>query len=132
MPRAEVARPRALSIGAARTLAELSRQLGRYFAGRKKPFFLPLAPLGTPFQRRVWAQLQRIPYGERRTYAEVAQAIGRPRAARAVGSACGANPLPIAVPCHRVVGQGGRLGGYSGGLEVKRFLLEIEGRRLAA
>jgi len=98
LPRAEVARPRALSIGAARTLAELSRQLGLYFAGRKKPFFLPLAPLGTPFQQRVWAQLQRIPYGERRTYAEVARLSAGRGLPAPWGVPAGPTPCPSPSP----------------------------------
>ena len=110
----------------AAALAELSRQLGLYFSRLKKSFFLPLVPVGTPFQQRVWAELQRIPYGSVRTYAEVARALGSPKLARAVGGACAANPLPIVIPCHRVVASGGGLGGYSAGLEVKRLLLELE------
>lgn len=110
----------------AAVLAELTRQLGLYFAHLRKHFFLPLAPKGTAFQRRVWAELVRIPYGQVRTYAQVAQALGDRRLARAVGRACGANPLPIVIPCHRVVATGGGLGGYGGGLAVKRLLLELE------
>lgn len=108
-------------------LTELSRQLGLYFGRLRKHFFLPLAPDGTPFQQRVWAQMQRIPYGQVRTYAELAEGLGNRRLARAVGRACAANPLPIVIPCHRVVASGGGLGGYSAGLEVKRLLLAIEG-----
>jgi methylated-DNA-[protein]-cysteine S-methyltransferase len=99
----------------------------RYFAGGRVAFRFPLASgRGTPFQRAVWRALRRIPYGEVRTYGWVARAIGRPGAARAVGGACGANPWPIVVPCHRVVASNG-LGGYSAGLEWKRLLLGIEG-----
>jgi methylated-DNA-[protein]-cysteine S-methyltransferase len=106
---------------------ELTRQLRGYFAGGKRGFFLPLSPPGTPFQQRVWAELARIPFGERRTYAQVAEALGGRGLARAVGNACGANPLPIVIPCHRVVASNGGLGGFSGGLAVKRLLLELEG-----
>lgn len=102
-------------------------QLEEYFNGRRRAFELPLDLNGTDFQRRVWERLTRIPYGATATYAEVAAAIGRPRASRAVGGACGANPLPIIVPCHRVLASGGRLGGFGGGLEMKRALLRREG-----
>jgi O-6-methylguanine DNA methyltransferase len=103
-----------------------ARQLEEYFAGRRKVFGLPLDLRGTEFQRSVWRELLGIPYGETRTYAEVARAIGSPRAVRAVGAANGANPVPIVVPCHRVVATGGGLGGYGGGLQMKRRLLELE------
>jgi methylated-DNA-[protein]-cysteine S-methyltransferase len=110
--------------------AELRRQLGEYFAGERQDFDLRLAPEGTPFERSVWDELQKIPFGETRSYGEIAQAIGRPGAARAVGRANGANPIPIVVPCHRVIGSDGSLTGFGGGLEAKSRLLEIEGRRL--
>ena len=110
--------------------AELRRQLSEYFAGERQEFDLRLAPEGTPFERSVWEELQRIPFGETRSYGEIAQAIGRPGAARAVGRANGANPIPIVVPCHRVIGSDGSLTGFGGGLEAKSRLLEIEGRRL--
>jgi methylated-DNA-[protein]-cysteine S-methyltransferase len=106
-------------------------QLGAYFAGELTTFDLPLAAVGTPFQRSVWAALRRIPYGLTRSYGQLAQALGRPEAARAVGTANGANPLGIIVPCHRVVGADGSLTGYGGGVERKRFLLELERRRAA-
>jgi methylated-DNA-[protein]-cysteine S-methyltransferase len=106
-------------------------QLGAYFAGELTTFDLPLAAVGTPFQRSVWAALRRIPYGLTRSYGQLAQALGRPEAARAVGAANGANPLGIIVPCHRVVGADGSLTGYGGGVERKRFLLELERRRAA-
>jgi methylated-DNA-[protein]-cysteine S-methyltransferase len=107
-------------------LAEAARQLDAYFAGRLDRFDLPLAPRGSPFERRVWAQMQQIPYGETRCYGELAAAIGS--APRAVGRACGKNPIPIVIPCHRVLAKGG-LGGYSGegGLQTKRHLLALEG-----
>lgn len=110
--------------------AELRRQLAEYFAGERRDFDLPLSPEGTPFERSVWEELRRIPFGETRSYGEIAQAIGRPGAARAVGRANGANPIPIVVPCHRVIGSNGSLTGFGGGLEAKSRLLEIEGRRL--
>lgn len=103
------------------------RQLGEYFAGKRRRFDLAIEPSGTPFQREVLAELQRIPYGETRSYAEIAAALGRPRAVRAVGAANGRNPLPIVIPCHRVVGSDGSLTGFGGGLDAKRLLLELEG-----
>ncbi|HTX68822.1 MAG TPA: methylated-DNA--[protein]-cysteine S-methyltransferase [Thermoleophilia bacterium] len=118
---------RPLAPGASPILAQLREQLGEYFAGRRRAFDLPLAYPGTPFQLRVWEALLRIPYGETRTYAELAREIGAPGAARAVGSANGANRLAIVVPCHRVVAAGGGLGGYGGGLWRKLRLLETEG-----
>jgi methylated-DNA-[protein]-cysteine S-methyltransferase len=110
--------------------AELRRQLAEYFAGGRRDFDLRLAPEGTPFERSVWDELRKIPFGETRSYGEIAQALGRPGAARAVGRANGANPIPIVVPCHRVIGSDGSLTGFGGGLEAKSRLLEIEGRRL--
>ncbi len=110
-------------------LAEAERQLRAYFAGDLCAFELPLDLQGTDFQIRVWRQLETIPYGESRTYAEVAQAIGAPQAVRAVGAANGANPVPIVVPCHRVIGSSGKLVGYGGGLELKRRLLDLESRK---
>ncbi len=109
--------------------AELVRQVEEFLAGRRETFDLPLDLRGTPFQLAVWRELLRIPYGEVRSYGEVARAIGRPRAVRAVGAANGANPLPLLVPCHRVVASGGRLGGYAGGLDLKRRLLAVEASR---
>ncbi len=106
--------------------ATLSDELGEYFAGTRKTFDIPLAPSGTPFQERVWEQLLSIPYGETRTYAEQAAALGDPKAVRASASANGRNPVAILVPCHRVVGSDGSLTGYAGGLWRKRFLLELE------
>ncbi len=111
-------------------LAEADRQLRAYFAGDLRAFELPLDLHGTDFQIRVWRQLEAIPYGEFRSYAEVAQAIGAPQAVRAVGAANGANPVPIVVPCHRVIGSSGKLVGYGGGLELKRRLLDLESRNL--
>jgi methylated-DNA-[protein]-cysteine S-methyltransferase len=108
------------------------RQLDEYFAGERREFELPLAPRGTEFERHVWQALCTIPFGETRSYAEIAAAIGRPAACRAVGRANGSNPLPIVVPCHRVIGSDGSLTGFGGGLELKRFLLALEGCRAAA
>jgi methylated-DNA-[protein]-cysteine S-methyltransferase len=114
-----------------RVLAETARQLERYFAGKLRQFDLPLDPIGTPFQLRVWAELRRIPYGETRSYREVARAIRNENAVRAVGTANGRNPLSIVVPCHRVIASNGGLAGYAGGLERKAKLLDLEQRRRA-
>jgi methylated-DNA-[protein]-cysteine S-methyltransferase len=103
------------------------RQLGEYFAGERRAFDLPLAPRGTGFQQRVWQALLAIPYGETCSYSDVARAIGRPAASRAVGAANGKNPIAIVVPCHRVIGASGALTGYGGGLDTKRWLLALEG-----
>jgi AraC family transcriptional regulator of adaptative response/methylated-DNA-[protein]-cysteine methyltransferase len=116
--------------GRNRILDAAAGQLDEYFRGVRANFDLPLAPCGTHFQRAVWDQLGLIPAGETRTYAQVAEAVGRPNAVRAVGSANGANALAIVLPCHRVVGADGRLAGYGGGLWRKRRLLELEGVRL--
>ena len=111
---------------AGRLLAEAARQLEEYFAGRRRHFDLPLDVTGTEFQRRVWKAVSEIPYGQTMTYAQLAAHIGSPRAFRAVGAANGANPVSILVPCHRVVASGGGLGGYSGGLDLKKRLLALE------
>jgi len=113
-------------------LAEAARQLHAYFAGSLRRFDLPLDLAGTEFQRRVWMELTRIPYGETRSYQDVARAVGAPNAVRAVGAANGANPIPIVVPCHRVIGAGGKLVGYGGGLPLKRRLLALERGELFA
>lgn len=102
-------------------------ELTEYFDGRRKSFDLPLRADGTAFQRSVWAALLEIPYGQTSTYGELARAVGRPGAARAVGQACHKNPVSILIPCHRAVGASGALTGYAGGLDVKRALLELEG-----
>ena len=107
-------------------LARAAAQLAEYFAGTRRTFELPLAPDGTPFQQRVWTALLAIPFGETRGYGELARALGRPSAARAVGAANGRNPLAIVVPCHRVIGAAGALTGYAGGLAMKRWLLDHE------
>lgn len=106
---------------------EAVTQLRAYFAGELESFALPLAGEGTDFQKSVWAALTTIPYGETRSYADIAAQIGKPGAARAVGLANGSNPISIIVPCHRVIGANGTLTGYGGGLERKRWLLEHEG-----
>ncbi|WP_327318994.1 methylated-DNA--[protein]-cysteine S-methyltransferase [Streptomyces sp. NBC_01235] len=105
---------------------ETEEQLKGYFAGELKEFTLELRLHGTPFQRTVWAELRKIPYGETRTYGELAEALGNPTASRAVGLANGKNPVGIIVPCHRVIGAGGSLTGYGGGLERKQRLLNFE------
>lgn len=106
--------------------AEAAAQLDAYFAGRLRRFDLPLAPSGTDFQLRVWEQLRAIPYGETRSYGQLADALGSPGASRAVGLANGRNPLSIIVPCHRVIGANGSLTGFAGGVERKRLLLDLE------
>ena len=110
-------------------LAALQVALDAYFSGRDEPFDVPLAPMGTPFQREVWSALREIPFGATASYAEIATRIGRPRAVRAVGAANARNPIAIFVPCHRVIGADGSLTGYAGGLERKRALLALEARR---
>ncbi|HUA60127.1 MAG TPA: methylated-DNA--[protein]-cysteine S-methyltransferase [Verrucomicrobiae bacterium] len=107
-------------------LREAACQLRAYFAGDLRQFNLPLDLRGTDFQLRVWNQLLKIPYGETRSYSEIAQAIHSPKAVRAVGAANGANPVSIVVPCHRVIGSSGKLVGYGGGLPLKKRLLELE------
>lgn len=104
----------------------LRSQLAEYFARKRRHFDLVLAPEGTPFQLETWRALTAIPYGSTISYAELARRVGRPTASRAVGAANGANPLPIVVPCHRVIGADGSLTGFGGGLPVKRALLELE------
>lgn len=111
--------------------AEVIRQLQAYFSGELKHFDLPLAPEGTEFQLRVWNSLRTIPYGETISYAQLAQKIGNPQAVRAVGLANGSNPIPIIVPCHRVIGSDGSLTGFGGGLANKRILLVLESRQLS-
>ncbi|HEY2153800.1 MAG TPA: methylated-DNA--[protein]-cysteine S-methyltransferase [Vicinamibacterales bacterium] len=108
-------------------LVETERQLHEYFSGRRTMFSLKLNPSGTTFQRDVWQALLTIPFGETRSYGQIAQQIGRPRAVRAVGAANGRNPLSIVAPCHRVIGATGALTGFAGGLEVKARLLALEG-----
>ncbi len=112
-------------------LAEAKRQLGEYFEGKRREFDLRLGAGGTEFQQRVWGELRRIPFGETISYGELAARIGKPTASRAVGAANGRNPLPVVVPCHRVIGSSGRLVGYGGGLTTKQALLDLEQRAVA-
>ena len=116
-----------LRMDAGRVLLQAQRELEEYFAGRRRRFSVPLCMRGTPFQMSVWQELTRIPCGETASYGEIARKIGKPNACRAVGMANNRNPLPIFIPCHRVVGTDGKLTGYAGGLEIKKFLLELEG-----
>ena len=108
-------------------LRAAATELKAFFAGRLREFHVPLDMQGTDFQMDVWRQLLKIPYGETRSYAQIADAIGRPKAVRAVGAANGSNPVAIVVPCHRVIGTNGKLTGYGGGLPLKKRLLELEG-----
>ena len=108
-------------------MAFATAQLVEYFSGSRRTFDLPLDVRGTAFQRMVWSQVIRIPYGATATYGDIAQLVGKPKASRAVGSAVGANPLPIVIPCHRVIGSRGNLVGFGAGLDVKESLLELEG-----
>ncbi len=109
-------------------LTQLKRELAEYFAGSRREFSVPLHPVGTHFQQAAWQGLVRIPYGVTRSYAQLAESIGHPRAVRAVGAANGRNPIAIVIPCHRVIATGGGLGGYGGGLDRKRLLLDLETR----
>lgn len=109
-------------------LPQLQAQLSAYFAGELRTFDVPLATHGTPFQESVWAALREVPYGATCSYADLARAVGRPTAVRAVGAANGRNPVCVVVPCHRVVATGGGLTGYAGGLERKQLLLDLERR----
>jgi methylated-DNA-[protein]-cysteine S-methyltransferase len=112
---------------------QAAAELEEYLAGRRMEFTVPLGPEGTAFDHRVWDAVAAIPYGETATYGEIARAIGNPNGARAVGTANGRNPIPIIIPCHRVIAAGGELGGYGGGLPLKRRLLDLETtRRLSA
>jgi methylated-DNA-[protein]-cysteine S-methyltransferase len=107
-------------------LKKARKQLDEYFAGKRKDFDLPLAPQGTDFQMRCWNALQKIPYGATRSYGQQAEAIGSPAAVRAVGLANGRNPIPVIIPCHRVIGANGSLTGFGGGLDRKKLLLDLE------
>jgi O-6-methylguanine DNA methyltransferase len=107
------------------------RQLREYFSGKRTDFNLPLEPQGTAFQRGVWKRLEEIPYGETISYGELAKRVGNPKASRAVGAANGQNPIPIVIPCHRVIGANGKLTGFGGGLPTKEKLLELEKGQLA-
>jgi methylated-DNA-[protein]-cysteine S-methyltransferase len=112
-------------------LASAINQLKEYFAGERRKFDLALSPRGTEFQKKTWKVLEQIPFGQTWSYAEEADKLGKPTAARAVGSANGKNPIPILIPCHRVVQKNGDLGGYSSGLKIKRLLLRIEGNSVS-
>lgn len=107
-------------------IKETCKQLQEYFEGKRKAFNLPLAPKGTPFQLKVWNALQNIPYGETRSYKDIAIAAGNFQASRAVGMANNRNPISIIIPCHRVIGSNGKLVGYGGGLHIKEYLLDLE------
>lgn len=107
-------------------VGETLRQLKAYFAGKLRDFDLPVEPAGTPFQQRVWRELRNIPYGQTISYGELARRVGNSKASRAVGSANGDNPIPIVIPCHRVIGSSGKLTGYGGGLPIKEKLLALE------
>ncbi|MDB5038742.1 MAG: ogt1 [Bacteriovoracaceae bacterium] len=109
-------------------LKKTEKQLNEYFTGRRKNFDLPLEASGTDFQKIVWKALYKIPFGVTKSYGDIADEIGSPKASRAVGGANGRNPIPIVVPCHRVIGANGTLTGFGGGLNTKSFLLELEGR----
>ncbi|MGI6499069.1 MAG: methylated-DNA--[protein]-cysteine S-methyltransferase [Oscillospiraceae bacterium] len=107
-------------------LLEAKKQLSEYFCGKRHAFDLPLEPKGTPYQKTVWDALKTIPYGETRSYGDIARQIQNPKGARSVGSANHNNPIPIIIPCHRVIGANGSLTGYGGGLDIKTFLLHLE------
>ena len=120
-------RPQPHWVQSAAPFAEAARQLDEYFSGRRQVFDLPLAPAGTRFQLAVWRVLQAIPYGRTTSYGQLARDLGNANGARAVGLANGSNPLPVVIPCHRVIGADGSLTGFGGGLDIKRALLRLEG-----
>ncbi len=120
-------REQAVALGRSRVLTEAARQIQEYLGGNRREFDLELDPVGTEFQMRVWNELKKIPYGQTRSYSQMAKSLGMIGASRAVGTANGKNPLCLIVPCHRVIAADGSLGGFSGGLAIKRRLLEIEG-----
>ena len=113
-------------------LCRAEKELQEYFRGERRDFDLPLAPAGTPFQQRVWRELRRIPYGRTASYGDIARRIGLPKGPRAVGQANHRNPIPILIPCHRVIAALGAPGGYGGGLDIKIRLLKLEGTRMTA
>jgi O-6-methylguanine DNA methyltransferase len=119
--------PGATLVPAASRHGDFERQLRDYFEGRRRVFDLPLELVGSDFQKDVWRAVARVPYGRTASYGQIAHLVGRPKASRAVGAANGANPLPIVIPCHRIVGRDGGLTGYGGGLPLKRRLLALEG-----
>lgn len=112
-------------------LAKAQQQLEEYFKGERRSFDLPLAPVGTDFQQAVWRALQQVDYAKTASYSDIATAIGKPQAVRAVGGANNKNPIPIIIPCHRIIGKSGSLVGYGGGLDIKQFLLDLEQRHAA-
>lgn len=118
--------PQGMNVRETSLILEAADQLRDYLDGRLKRFTIPIAPEGTEFQRNVWEALAAIPYGETRSYSEIAAVVGRPKACRAVGMANNKNPLAILIPCHRVIGSNGKLTGYAGGLDIKEQLLELE------
>jgi len=118
--------PAHAKLGASAAIAAARLQLDSYFDGGRREFDLPIAPRGTLFQRQVWSALERIPFGRTRTYGDIANALGAPKAARAIGAAVGRNPISIVVPCHRVIGASGALTGFAGGIERKQALLDLE------
>jgi methylated-DNA-[protein]-cysteine S-methyltransferase len=118
--------PQGMEVAETPLLREAFQQLERYLAGELTEFSLALLPAGTPFMQRVWEALRRVPYGRTASYRDIATAVGNPRAVRAVGMANGRNPIPIFIPCHRIIGSSGKLVGYRGGLELKQRLLELE------
>jgi O-6-methylguanine DNA methyltransferase len=118
--------PPGTEVASSPLLEEGAEQLKAYFDGLRRNFDLPLSPFGTDFQRRVWTELMKIPFGQTASYAQVAEAVGSPEAYRAVGQANNRNPIAIIIPCHRIVGRDGQLTGYAGGLETKDFLLRLE------
>jgi len=118
--------PQHVTEGETPLLVEAAQQLDRYLVGKLQKFTLPLSPVGTPFMKQVWAQLCDIPYGQTATYKEIAVKTGNGKAARAIGLANNRNPIPVFIPCHRVIGSNGTLTGYRGGLGVKKILLDIE------
>jgi len=126
-PRHPLPRSVALEPGDNAVLRETGAQLDAYFTGSLQAFDLPLRPVGTEFQREVWSTLAQIPYGQTWSYGDVARRIGKPQAVRAVGAANGRNPIPIVLPCHRVIGADGSLTGFGGGLPAKQYLLALEG-----
>ncbi len=126
------AAPAARWLQSAQPFAQARRQLDEYFRGERQVFDLPLAPAGSTFQLAVWRALCAIPYGSTTSYGQLARALGNPRGARAVGLANGSNPLPVIIPCHRVIGADGSLTGFGGGLDIKQALLRLEGANCVA
>lgn len=124
--------PKNAMIAKTMTLEKAFKQLNEYLEGRRKKFYMELAPVGTEFMHLVWQQIMAIPYGETRTYSDIAKALGKPTATRAVGQANNKNPIPIFIPCHRVIAADGGLIGYAGGLDRKLQLLELEKKKIAA